>query len=372
MKTTFKRSRGCASAIPFVSMMACVPMVVSCGGSGTPKTQTAQQQYPQQPYPQQGYPQQQHPNGQYPQQGYPQQGYPQQGYPQQGGPQQQIPQQQAPVQRQLLAPLLPNERQNEVRGILTELIAQLAAAQQSRVRTVPLVFENTDPSEINAYAGCDDSGNPFLAGTEGLLEAVDAVAQTKANDEIFGGATYDAYTARVLPALAKGDKNARPSLPTDIIPYAQQANIARLSRAREIFDDIIAFTFGHELAHHYLGHTGCANGQSTAVAPPIALLQRLATKAIPFISQTTEADADRAGCINVLNAGRARLPRYRWSERGGLILFDYFSRLERAAGVGLLSPVHFLASHPNPGLRGVPVQWTATSWYQQNPGIQAR
>ncbi len=346
--------------------------LASCGGSSSKRTGQA---YPQ-PYPQQGY------NPGYNQQGYPNQGYPnqQQGYPQnvppnqqvQPAPRQPLPPQALPqqaTQRALLAPLLPFERQNEVRAVLAELVAQLGAAEATRVRTVPLTFDNQDPAEINAYAGCDDSGNPFLAGTDGLLDAIDAIAQTKAADELFGTKTYDAYTARILPSLARGEKSARPGLPPDIIPAQHVFNTARLSRAREIFDDVAAFTFGHELAHHYLGHTGCANGQAGTAPPPAAVLQRLATKAIPLLSQTTEADADRYGCINVLNAGRARLPKFRWSERGGLILFDFFTRLERASGVGLLSPVHFLASHPNPGLRGVPVQWVASGWYQQNPQV---
>ncbi len=75
------------------------------------------------------------------------------------------------------------------------------------MRGIPLVFDPTN--EVNAYAGCDDSGAPFLAATAGILEAVDAIAQTKATDELFGTRTYDAYCSAVLPAGGVERQGAR-------------------------------------------------------------------------------------------------------------------------------------------------------------------
>lgn len=346
--------------------LACL-FALSCGGQS--KRAPAQAPPP-------GY--QQPPPGYYPPPGYPQaQGQPY-GQPPLGAPpgyrQPTQPQGQPPVQptqptqpaAQLLPPLVGEAAMRaEVKSILDELIAALPANQQQMVHGIPLVFD-PDPNEVNAFAGCDERGASFMAGTVGLLYAVDAIAQTKATDERFGTQTYQAYTNRVLPALAK-TKGASPALPQGIITPQQWADPARLSRARELFDNVIAFTFGHELAHHYLGHTGCANGQGGS-GPNPARLGHLATAILPGLNQPNEIASDSAGCVNVLNAGRRRRPRNAWDERGGYLLLGYFAELERHAGVALLSPVGFLRSHPNPQIRIPIVQTVARTWHAQNPG----
>jgi hypothetical protein len=257
--------------------------------------------------------------------------------------------------------------QAEVRAVLAELIANLSATNQSRVRGIPLVFD-PNPNDVNAFAGCDERGAPFLAGTEGLLEAVDAMAQTKATDEALGTSTYEQYIGVVAPQMAKSDK-ASAALPAGILPASVLYDPRRLSRAHEIFDDVIAFTFGHELAHHYLGHTGCANGQPMGLGPNPAVLGQIATSILPGLNQPNEVAADGAGCMNVLDAGRARMASgFRWTEAGGLTLLDFFARIERAAGVSLFNPVGFLRSHPNSAFRIPIVQGVARTWWMQHPG----
>jgi hypothetical protein len=236
------------------------------------------------------------------------------------------------------------------------------------VRGIPLVFDPS-PYEINAFAGCDESGSPFMAGTEGILEAFDAVAQTKATDEMYGTQTYEAYCNAVMPKLAASDK-ASPALPPGIIP-AQYVNVPqRWSRAHELYDDLVAFTFGHELAHHYLGHTGCANGQAMGGGPNPARLGHLITAVLPGLNQPNEVSADSAGAVNALDAGLARRPSYRWSEKGGVLLFEFFMRMERAAGVNPFNPIGFLRSHPNPAFRMPLMQVAVRNWYAQHPGVQ--
>src|SRR5262245_60387868 len=75
---------------------------------------------------------------------------------------------QAPARRPLLPPLvgIPAQQQ-EVRNVLAELINALSTQNQALVRGIPLQFDPT--TEVNAYAGCDDNGQPFLAGTGGIL-----------------------------------------------------------------------------------------------------------------------------------------------------------------------------------------------------------
>lgn len=330
-------------------------MLAACGSSNT-QTPPAQ---PVGPYGQ--YPNGQYPNGQYPNQ-YPNGQYPSGQYPQQ--PQQPV----QPQQRPLLAPLIGQAAQEaEVRQLLVELINSLPAQSKPLVQGIPLSVDPTP--EVNAYAGCDDNGNPFMAATAGILEAADAIAQTKATDELFGTKTYDQYCAQVLPQIV-ASQTARSTLPAGIIPQQYGGDPRRWSRAHEIFDDVLAFTFGHELAHHYLGHTGCAHGQPLGAPPTLMNAGRLASR-IPFINQFNESAADSSGMIDVLDAGRARRPQYEWSEYGAVTLLDYFARLEKAAGVGgpfsVLNPLAVLQDHPNPLIRIPIVQTIAQNWHRQHP-----
>jgi hypothetical protein len=254
-----------------------------------------------------------------------------------------------------------------VRAVIGELISNLSADNASRVHGVPLVFD-PDATNVNAFAGCDDNGAPFIAGTEGLLEAIDGIAQTQATDELYGTRTYDAYTSVVGPRLAQS-KGGSAALPLGTIPLQYLLLPQRLSRAHEIFDEVVAFTFGHELSHHYLGHTGCARGQAGGVGPAVASLGHLITTAVPWLNQPNEALADNAGVINVLDTGKRRMATaYRWTERGGLTLLDFFARLERAAGLSPLNVVGYLQTHPNPSVRIPLLQADARVWWLQHPG----
>jgi hypothetical protein len=267
-----------------------------------------------------------------------------------------------PAPKPLLPPLIgADARRAEVRAVLAELVAVLPAAQKAKVQNIPLVFE-TDETEINAFAGCEN-GAPFMATTEGFNLAVEAIAQTRATDELFGTQTYEAYATGIKAKLAKGQS---PALPAGIIPAQHVNDAKRQSRAREIYGDIVAFTMGHELAHHYLGHTGCANGQPATPGPNPAILGHLATKIVPVLNQPVELASDNAGCRNTLTAGRARRPGFEWSEVGGLMLFDFFGRLE--ADAPMIAKVAFLRTHPESKVRIPFVQATAKQWRQENPG----
>jgi hypothetical protein len=258
----------------------------------------------------------------------------------------------------------PQAWQSEVRLVLNELIANLSPDKQAKVRGIPLVFD-PNPNTINAFAGCDEKGAPFMAATEGLLEAIDAISHTVANDDLYGTHTYDQYTSTVMPRLVQGS-NASPALPLGILPFNTILDPRRISHAHELFDNIVAFTFGHELSHHYLGHTGCAVGAQQSLLDPGQLL-RLATR-VPVFNQPLETAADTAGCINMLDTGRARRPNFQWTERGALLMLDFFARLDQAAGVSPINPIGFLQTHPHPAFRIPVVQFVAQSWHQTHPG----
>ncbi len=311
------------------------------------------------------YPQQPHPPGYYPQPPQQPGAYPQQP-PQQGGIVVQPPPQQAQAAQQtrpLLAPLTAANWAPESRAVLAELIAHLEPQYQNKVTGMPLQID-PDPTEVNAYATCTDAGAPFVAVTQGLLEAVDGIAQTRATDELFGTQTYAAYVNAVIPSLIR--PKGRAALPPNIIP-AQYVNLPqRLSRAHEMFDDIIAFTVAHELAHHYLGHTGCKG-----TVGPIDLLGgwRIATSIIQPLNQANETAADTYGSYDTLATGAARIPAYRWSEKGGLLLFDFLSRLENAIGATPLNPIAYFQSHPPTYLRIAWVHAAANAWYAAHPAV---
>jgi len=330
--------------------------------SGCPDTSQPQMPQPQLPPPYPYAPQYPPPYGQ-PQ--YPPQ---QPQYPQQPA---QYPQQPAPVAQPVQGGPLPAlvgaaAWQAETLAVLAELRANLSPDKQALVAGIPLQFD-PDPTQINAYAGCDDSGAPFIAGTEGLLEAVDAISQTKACDQLFGTRTYDAYSAAITPVLVS-QQGGSAMLPGGIVPAQYWSDPSRITRAHQIFDEMVGFTFGHELSHHYLGHTGCAHGQPAGVPPAISQLGRILSNAVNIFNQPNEIAADSAGCVNVLDAGRARASRaYRWNEEGGLWLLDFFARMQGAAGANAVY-VEFLSTHPDPGLRIPIVQSVAATWRLQHPG----
>jgi Peptidase family M48 len=266
----------------------------------------------------------------------------------------------------LLPPLLGAlSWQGEVRSVINELESALPADHQAKVHGIPMVFDN-NVNTINAFAGCDEKGAPFVAATEGLLEAIDAVSQTVAQDDLFGTHTYDEYAGSVLPKVVQGQ--TRPALPLGIIPLMTALDPRRLSRAHELFDNMVAFTFAHELAHHYLGHTGCAVGQTPLLGGALNAIGQLTLKVAPVVNQPFENAADAEGVFNMLDAGQRRRPSFVWTERGAYLVLDFFARLERASGTSAANPVLYLQSHMRPSWRIPVVQMDVALWHQQHPG----
>lgn len=69
------------------------------------------------------------------------------------------------------------------KAVLAELIAALPPERQARVQGIPYVTD-ANGGEINAYAGCDDQRQPFMAITDGLLQMDAYIAQLQATDEV--------------------------------------------------------------------------------------------------------------------------------------------------------------------------------------------
>ena len=66
-----------------------------------------------------------------------------------------------------------------------------------------------------------------------------------------------------------GARRASPGRPAVFCRFRNALDPRKLARQKMLFDEQLAFVLGHELAHHYRGHTGCADGaaDSNVVTP---------------------------------------------------------------------------------------------------------
>src|SRR5204863_4600730 len=81
---------------------------------------------------------------------------------------------------------------SEAGVVMGALIGALPPAAQQKVKGIPFIADPT-VGEVNAFAGCDDQGLPFMAITDGILQIHAHVAQLRATDEIFGTRKLDDY-----------------------------------------------------------------------------------------------------------------------------------------------------------------------------------
>jgi hypothetical protein len=250
-------------------------------------------------------------------------------------------------------------------GVLAELIAALPPASQQRVASVPF-FSDSTVGEVNAYAACKQ-GFAFMAMSDGLLQIEAYTAQLRAVDELFGTQKLDGY----LSMVAKYQKphQAIVSPPIGYVDAAQMVDPRKVARQHQLLEEQIAFVLGHELGHHYLGHTGCAKAQGAARTPSLLELgldaARQVTQVVPIANQPNEAMADAAGVNDLLSAG-ARRQGYHWTEQGALLTLDFFARLDQLAKVDPFSLegalYTFSSSHPRPLDRVPAVQRAAADW----------
>ena len=237
--------------------------------------------------------------------------------------------------------------------VYSELVAALQSNYQSRVATVPLVFDN-DPTSVNAFAACTGSGKALIALTDGILDIQSHLAQARATDEIFGTRKVDEYIQFVAANQAPGAPVVQP--PPGFFTQQQIFDPRRVSRQHEVYDEQVAFVLGHELGHHYLGHLPC-----TAAGGPLSTSEIgwALSSAVPAFNQPNEIASDVAGTRNVLDTGRAR-NGYHWTEGGGLLTMQFFSGLDQFSPQDILFT--FERSHPPPQLRVPIIQQTANGW----------
>jgi hypothetical protein len=253
--------------------------------------------------------------------------------------------------------LTPAFVRQEARAIYNELVAALPERDRQQVQAIPFsVLEN--PVEVNAMAGCS-RGSPFVGITAALLIIEGATAETRAYDELASTNRHNDYLTDVA-RLVRARGALSPLLPGYLAgPMALDPR--KLARQRFLFDEQVAFVLGHELAHHYRGHTGCANGGGGGGGgqPGVEDLVRVLSHAAPPFNQPLEAEADMYGVYTVMDAGRARQGGT-WTEEGATMTLEFFDRL---TGMGVEQvALAFLRTHPLPAIRRPIVQMAAQQW----------
>jgi hypothetical protein len=344
--------RSCSAVAAVLALGACHAQVAPAEMPANNPGQFTPQGYPPGQLPPPGYG---YPPGQMPPPGYgyaPGQGYgvpPSQPYPPQIQPQSSPPPA-FPPQNDPINTVDMEYLRATARSVLGELVAALPQAAQAKVQGIPF---KTDPTvgEVNAYAACNEERVALMAITDGLLQTEAYISQLRATDEIFGTRKLDTY----LEAFAREQKPHQPIVtpPAGLVDPAQHVDARKVVRQHQLFEEQVAFVLGHELGHHHLGHTGCANGQGRDA---IGDLFRLGNKVVPITNQYNEVAADSIGVDDVIAAG-ARHPGYRWTEQGALLTLYFFSKLQQLTPMSLATAI--LQSHPNPALRVGPLQQEA-------------
>lgn len=236
-------------------------------------------------------------------------------------------------------------------AIHRELVQALPNAERARVASIPLVFDPT-PGEVNAFAACVD-GKALMAVTDGMLDIAAHLAETQAIDEVFGTRKLDEYISLVAHNQRENAPVVRP--PPGFLSPAQTMNASVVARAHQLFDELIAFVLGHELAHHHLGHLPCTGSPGLLGTAEIG---RALSSAVPLFNQPNELAADVAGTQTVLSAGRAHRPP--WTEGGALLTMRFFSGLDRLTPADIVFA--FERTHPHPAVRTPVIQQTANAW----------
>jgi hypothetical protein len=249
----------------------------------------------------------------------------------------------------------------EALSVVTELIGALADDTRAKVQGIPVKIID-DPKEVNAFAGCTDAGGPFVAVTAPLLLIMARASEARAFDEIAGTGKYNELLGSIANEVKAQKTVSGPGI--GFLPLPQALDPRKLSRQKFLFDEQVAFVLGHEIAHHYRGHTGCANGAASSNVVTPRDIGRLLSSAVPLFNQPNEIEADVQGTFNLLDTG-ARRQGGAWSEEGAVMTLDFFSRLQ---SLGVQTVVlGFLMTHPPPQFR-LPIVRTAAQEWRKNGG----
>ncbi|MBI5512760.1 MAG: M48 family metalloprotease [Deltaproteobacteria bacterium] len=241
--------------------------------------------------------------------------------------------------------------------VFSELVQNLSAEDRAKIQGIPLRVAES-PREVNAAAGCTRGRRAFMLITSALLTLSGAAAEAKAYDDLSGQRVQEQYYTNTATNVRR--QQPVQGLGPGVIPMPLALDARKLARQRLLFDEQVGFVLGHELAHHYRGHTGCANGTPASdqeVTPEEVV--RVLSNTVPLFNQPLELESDTWGVTNVLDAG-SRRQGGRWNEEGALMSLDFFGHLTRLGVDTLLLGI--MRTHPPPALRIPWVQAAANNW----------
>jgi Zn-dependent protease with chaperone function len=242
----------------------------------------------------------------------------------------------------------PTYLRERVLAVVNALIVSLEPALRARVDQIPIVFDPNN-TEVNAFATCSRGNKAAIAITNGMLTLTTNLAQLKAVDDVYATRWFSEYVMYIAHNQNANEPLLSP--PTNWLTTEQKSNRSTLTRQLQLFDEIIAFVFGHELAHHYLNHLPC-----TSILPLDATeVGLLVTDTIPAFNQPNETAADVAGVRNVLSTNPSQLG-HAFTEGGAIAQLYFFQALDNARPVDVFT---FERTHPPPTLRVMIVQTAA-------------
>ncbi|HVW26129.1 MAG TPA: hypothetical protein VHC69_12220 [Polyangiaceae bacterium] len=237
-------------------------------------------------------------------------------------------------------------------SLMQEDVAALPDVAKQRVQGIPLSIDDT-PGEVNAFATCNN-GTAAMVVTDGLLDISAHLAQARANDDVFGTRKVNDYIQFIAQTQKPNAPVSQP--PRGFFDPAQQADARRVARQHDVFDEMLGFVLGHELAHHHLGHLPCTGG--TGFLGSSNILRGL-SETVPMFNQPNEIAADTAGTDTILTAG-ARRSGYHLTEGGALLMMQFFASSDQLSPEDIL--FGFDRTHPPPAIRTPIIQQTANLW----------
>lgn len=259
--------------------------------------------------------------------------------------------------------LTPAFQRQEVMIVFNELVNALPVTERNRIQGIPLRIQE-DMREPNAAAGCTRGARSYMMITSALLTIIAASSEAKAWDELTNERRVEGYYTAVTDVIRRSQPVIGITPGWLSGPMALDAR--KLARQRHLFDEQVAFVLGHELAHHYRGHTGCANGTPASDAEVTAEeVARVASNVVPPFNQPMETESDQWGITNALDAGRTRAGGT-WNEEGALLSLDFFAHLSRFNPATV-----FLRTHPPPAFRIPIIQTMANTWRNGGRPTQA-
>jgi hypothetical protein len=242
----------------------------------------------------------------------------------------------------------------ETERVMRQLVTSLGDNPRAEVDGVTL--ETMDmPGVVNAFAGCEGPGHPIVGVTDEMLTIMAHLAAARASEDLFDVDATNAYTEWMFAHQAEHAALVEP--PDGREDPRIRDDRDKIALQHLIFDEEVGWVIGHELAHHYLGHTRCNDDGGLVDG-----VRALAMAIVPAFKQPDELAADAAGIDLVLNTARRTNAPY--SERGALLVMTFFARTHPITAQEIV--FLFAITHPPseirvPALRAVTAAWFLTN-----------